>query len=1418
MITAAHVVADAVGVRVLFNADLPGERSVPAQVVVADTTTDIAVLSIAPPYPGGHIVPVLFGTLGGSPENVQCTIVGFPRFKLRSESPGSERYRDSVQANGVISPLSNWREGSLEIMVEPPAPDPDPRVSPWEGMSGAAVWCRGRVIGVVSKHHPADGLNRLAAVRIDRLYASAESLALDRLHDLASLPAHRDQLADVSKLAYPGDLECPYPGLKPFTADEERFFFGRNEIVQRLVDALASDPLVALVGASGSGKSSVLCAGLIPEVAAGAGHSPGYRCTVITPTADPLGQLMQAISEWSGKQISQRWDDLPSEVAKVIGAAGTYVPMLLVVDQMEELHTLCDDSTARQEFVRGLLALAGDGSAGHRVVIGVRTDFYDRCIDDPDLGPAMEGHQVMLRAMGPAGLRSAIDEPAQLVGLHVAPSLTEMLLADVGDEPGNLPLLSHALLATFERRRGRQLEVDDYIATGRIEGAINKTAEAAYGELDSSEREVARAIFLRCTAGDGEIPDTRRPVKRADLDAETFPNVDAVLGLLAKAHLVTLTSDREGQDTVEVVHEVLIRSWQRLAGWLDLYNRDRAVHQKLISDVAGWKKENQSPGWLYQQTVLTNAKKLADNPFIPLTRAEREFLAASENAEKKRARRRRQRALAIVILLLVALSAGGVAFQRSQAAALSARIASAQQLTANAGALRDSQPRTSLLLGLAAMATHASAAGRAGVLATLTQSHYFGSLSGHRAAVNSIAFSPRQFVLASGGDDGTVILWNMRTRTRAAAFTPTGQAVNSVAFSPGGTILAVQSGTQVSLWKVTNPRRPHRIAGFEAGERNLLVTPSALFGPTSRILITSSDTWTVSLWDISDPSHPRRTGRITLGARTGPASELAIRPDGRQLAIGSRAGSAITLYQITSRGRARRQGLITYPRVASTGIAAVGYSPDGQILATASGGDVRLWDISDPARPVAQNMFANHSGTISNLAFSRDGVLVSTGTDDLAYEHIPELVIGHSYRTLALRGHTDKIYAVGFDASGTMLATAGADRTINLWRTYSLARPRPFAGIAGPHAFNLAAYSPSGQIMIAGTFDSMLGLWNTADSARPAFIGKVKVPTDDNPAQLATLGENGVQAAAFSPDGKSLATASFETTYGGDERVMLWHLGGGSLTRLVTLPGKIAYDAVAFSPVGHVLAAGGAVAAPGGTRAAAALWDVADPAHPRHLVTLDVPAREIRSVAFSRDGRIMALAARAENSRDVASLWDVTRLAHPRLIAGLPGLGTAANAVVFSHDGQTLAVSTDLGAVLLWDVTRTRHPVRLGVLAGNTGAVRSVSFSPDDRTMITGGADKTAVIWDLTNRSIPVQLGVLTGQFAPVYAVFSPNGRDVAVASQNGTLRWWDLSDLIHTRSAPVAEACALLGPWISPSEWSPYVDPDMGNSLCNHN
>jgi len=594
------------------------------------------------------------------------------------------------------------------------------------------------------------------------------------------------------------------------------------------------------------------------------------------------------------------------------------------------------------------------------------------------------------------------------------------------------------------------------------------------------------------------------------------------------------------------------------------------------------------------------------------------------------------------------------------------------------------------------------------------------------------------------------------------------------------------------------------------------VTPSVLFGPTSGILIANSDTWTVSLWDIRDPSHPRRTSRITLGGRTGPASNLAIRPDGRQLAIGSQAGSAITLYQITSDGRARRQGLITYPRVASTGISAVRYSPDGQILATASGGDVRLWDISDPARPVAQNMFANHSGTISNLAFSRDGVLVSTGTDDLAYEHIPELVIGHRYGTLALRGHTDRIYAVGFDASGTMLATAGADRIINLWRTYSLARPRPFAGIAAPHAFNLAAYSPSGQTMIAGTFDSMLEIWNTADSARPALIGKVKVPTDDKPAHLATLGENGVKAAAFSPDGKSLATASFETTYGGDGLVMLWHLGGGSLTRQVILGGKeITYDTVAFSPVGHLLAAGGVVAAPGGTRAAAALWDVADPAHPRHLVTLDVPARAIRSVAFSRDGRIMALAASAENSRNVASLWDVTRPAHPRPVASLPGLGTAANAVVFSHDGQTLAISTDLGAVLLWDVTSIRHPVRLGVLAGNTGAVRSVSFSPDDRTVITAGADKTAVIWDLTNRGIPVQLGVLTGQFAPVYAVFSPNGRDVAVASQNGTLRWWDLSELIHARSTPVAGACALLGPRISPREWSPYVGPDVGNAIC---
>jgi hypothetical protein len=685
--TAAHVVSGAREIWVRFNADLSGEWSVRAQVVVADPVSDVAVLSIVPHDPGESISPALVGRVGERAESLDCMAVGFPRFKLREyprETAGAplSRYRDSHPAIGTISPLANWREGTLEMLVPAPAPDPDPdRHSPWEGMSGAAVWCKDRIIGVVSKHHPGDGLGGLAVARIDRLYESVDPFSLDSMCELAGLPARCDHLVDVSDFFYAGEMECPYRGLPPFGAEDARFFFGREGVIAQLLEELAAEPFIALIGASGSGKSSVLSAGLIPAVSAAGDLERRYHCVRITPTADPIGQLEDALSVWSGVPVRGLLDDAPAKIADTLADARLAQPLLLIVDQMEELHTLCDDEQARREFIRGLLAVIDGDDTRNRVVIAVRTDFYAQCRDDPDLGPKMRGREVDLWPMGKTELRSVIEGPAALVGLRVDPRLREMLLEDVGDEPGKLPLLSHALRASFERRQGPQLTVEDYISVGRVKGAVSETAEEAYASLDEEQKKVAKSIFMLCTVGGGRVPYTRRPLPRSDFDPECFPGADAVLYHLAAARLLTLAKDRSEEQIVEIAHEALIRFWTRLETWLEDNSAQQELRQDLITAAGKWRKSERSPGWLYHGANLEEARNLlTGHSPVPLPLTAREFLAASQAGAKRRSRRFRLLAAGLAVTLV--LAGGGVAAAVTQLGQKNAqqRIAAARQL------------------------------------------------------------------------------------------------------------------------------------------------------------------------------------------------------------------------------------------------------------------------------------------------------------------------------------------------------------------------------------------------------------------------------------------------------------------------------------------------------------------------------------------------------------------------------------------------------------------------------------------------------------------------------------------------------------------------------------------------------------------
>jgi hypothetical protein len=393
--------------------------------------------------------------------------------------------------------------------------------------------------------------------------------------------------------------------------------------------------LLAVVGASGSGKSSVVRAGLIPALQQGQPLADGTKppkgsdrwlMHVITPTARPLESLAASLTRASESVTATATliDDLAKDTRslhlyarRLLSLPGSGDRLVLVVDQFEELFALCKDKTQRKAFVDALLAAAcpeadvpcSPANSVVTVVLTLRADFYANCAEFDNLRSALQDYQRYIGAMSEAELRRAIEEPARLGGWELEPGLVDVLLQDVGDEPGALPLLSHALLETWKRRRGRTLTLAGYAASGRVQGAIAKTADDVYGhDLTPEQQAIARNIFLRLTELGEGAQDTRRRVTLSELipQDESAEEVQAVLQKLADRRLVTTY---EGE--AEVAHEALIREWPALRGWLEEDREALRVERRLGEAAHEWEDSGCDESYLYRGAQLGRPRKQA---------------------------------------------------------------------------------------------------------------------------------------------------------------------------------------------------------------------------------------------------------------------------------------------------------------------------------------------------------------------------------------------------------------------------------------------------------------------------------------------------------------------------------------------------------------------------------------------------------------------------------------------------------------------------------------------------------------------------------------------------------------------------------------------------------------------------------------
>ncbi len=1170
--------------------------------------------------------------------------------------------------------------------------------------------------------------------------------------------------------------ESPYVGLAAFQPEDAERFFGRENLTDELVSRVRAGRFLAVFGASGSGKSSLLRAGLLPRIRTGG--EPGtdrWPTLLFTPGAHPLDQCaarLAALAGGSAVTLHAQLHDDPRALHLTVLQALADQPddrdLLIVVDQFEEVFTLCADEQERTRFITALLAAARVANSRTRVVLGVRADFYPACSDHPDLVDALRDAQLLVGPMTTDDLRRAVTLPARRAGCAVDSALLARIVADAAGHANVLPLVSHALRETWQRRRGNTLALAGYEAAGGIQHALARTAETVYAGLTAAQQRLTRDIFLRLVALGEGTEDTKRRVGRDELDAD---GVHPVLDALAAARLVTLDTD-----TVEITHEALLHAWPRLRHWLSEDRAGLLIGQQLGEAAAAWHREHRDPAALYRGNRLAAAREwLAGQDGGPLRPGAgvAEFVAASLR-QQHRAIRWRRAVVAALCVLTVLASAGAVVAWRQRSTALAERDqAIAGRVTAEAEQLAGIDVSLAAQLYLAAYRLHPAPDSYTGLLNSENVA-LSTPLTGNPDTVYAVAYSPKQPILASGGKDSRVRLWSVADPAHPIALaTLSGHSdrVYWVAFSPDGRTLATASRDRTArLWNVADPAHPNLLATLSGHDSYVY---SVSFSPDGRTLATAGQDRTVRLWDVTDPAHP--TAGPVLAGHTDAVASATFSPD-RHTLVSVGHDRTVRLWDVTDPAHPAPGAVLTGH---TDTVYEAAFTPDGHTMATVSNDrSVRLWDLTDPAHPAALGLpLTGHTDTIYTVAFSPDGrTLATAGADqtvrlwNVADRNHP-VALGSP-----LAGHTGYVWALAFSPDGQRLASADGDHTVRLWSL----PPTVLTGHTGQ--VNGVAFSPDRHTLASASTDHTVRLWNVTDPAHP-------VP------EAVLAGHTGaVVGVAFSADGHTLASA------GRDRTARLWDVTDPAHADALGAPltgqnGTI--SAVAFSPVRPLLATASA-------DHTVALWDVTERTRPVRVGPLLTGHTDyLYAVAFSPDGHLLATA----SADDTVRLWDVADPAHAVQVGQPinPSSGSLLG-VAFDPDRRRhiLAITSSDHTVALWNLADPAHPGRLGPpVTGHTSFVYSASFSPDGHTLASSSDDHTVRLWDLADPARPQPVGQpLTGHTEPIDTVaFSGDGHTLATASDDHTV---ELSALDADRA--IDRICATTANVLTAQQWRHYL------------
>ena len=1189
------------------------------------------------------------------------------------------------------------------------------------------------------------------------------------------------------------DEQPPYQGLESFgRADADRFF-GRGALVARLrarVEELASGTrprLVLVVGASGAGKSSVLHAGLLASL-----EADGATVAALTPGPEPTERLVAALRSSAAEPPA----DPPADVRS---AADLRV---VVVDQLEELFTTCDDPGERDRFLGHLedVAVGAHGDAGEAggfggapttgwtVVLGLRSDFYAALVATGRLTAALEEGQVVVGPLAAEELVSAIVDPAARAGWVVDDELVALLRhdflprsgADGTHDAGALPLLSHALLETWRRASRGRLTIADYLATGGVDGAVDHSAEEVHEALSPTEQQLAHRLFLRLVHVDESAVATRRPLPTTELSdlpadgsgsgGDPDPSAREVASRFVDARL--LTAD-DGALTIS--HEALLGAWSRLDTWIEESRDDLLVQRRITEATRLWEADDRDPSLLATGARLAAMRAwIASRPeHLPLTSSERAYIDASSvqadaAVEEERRRTRRLRALLAVtsgLAALAAVLAGIAAWSRTEA--VDARDqAGSREVALLAERLNRSDPGLAAQLAVAGYDIAQTSEARAAVIELAATPRAARALGAEGSF--ALALAPTGDLVATPDpSDAAVRLSSLQDGTLSPLTTlplsgdRTGRAL-AAHFAHDGTVLAIGTDLgEIELWDLASPETPQRLGTLPEGAGGAILAMRT--DPTGTELYAAGGVGRVLRWDLADPSAPVPLDPLPYE----PAVHgLAVHPDGRHLAIGDALGN-VTIWELDGPA----EPVTSVLEAPEDHVWAVDFAPDGGALAAAlRSGRARVWDTSSLASPEELTLDDDRFDSwVLGVAFSPDGrhlVAASSASTVRLWET-------DGWRSVRSLPHPAPVAAAGFSGDVPSVVTSATDGTTRVWSLDELLPTRLPAGI-----WSIVPSTDGTRLMASSGAGG--GIWDVADpTSAPRLLAEL-TPRED--------GSLFSGAAAMRADGRLVASGTrtgpvvlHEITDDGTARLLDRELTGP--------PGLV--DTVAFSADGRYLAGGGG-------DGAVHVWDLATPEAPATLGSFDGAAQLVNKVVWSPRAPVLAVGSAIVGAR----LYDLSDPAAPRLLAELDTAGSDVYGIAFSSDGQELALAGNSGAVLRFDVTDPAAPRTLEPLTGPVDRVMAVAYHPDGRTLAAAVNDGTTWVWDLTPSPAPERWATFRLSEASMFSLaYHPSGELLLASGADGELRRWDTDPEVARD-----RICAGTGTTITPDEWPRYL------------